>query len=52
MGSVLTDECGFYYFIDIAEGLYIVQVTYDATILSQEVGAVKNELTLVDFNLG
>ena len=52
IGSVQTDDCGFYYLIDVAEGLYIVQVTYGATTLSQEVCAVKNELTLVDFDLG
>jgi protocatechuate 3,4-dioxygenase beta subunit len=51
-GSFITDENGFYYFIDIAEGVYEVRVYFDGILKGMQVAtASKNELTQVDFEI-
>ncbi|MFW9832184.1 MAG: carboxypeptidase-like regulatory domain-containing protein, partial [Candidatus Thorarchaeota archaeon] len=45
--SVETDECGFYYFVDIESGEYTVTVNYNSDI-SEPVVALYRELTLLD----
>lgn len=43
-----TDENGFYYFIDLEVGFYIVKIIDDSSIITIEVATIKNEMTIVD----
>jgi len=51
IATAVTDENGFYYFIDIEPGDYVVQVTYNGQIYSQAITVAKNELAQVDFKI-
>jgi hypothetical protein len=51
IATTSTDENGFYYFIDIEEGVYEVRVYYSDTNEIQVATASKNELTEVNFEL-
>ena len=51
MGTTISDENGFYYFIDIVAGNYELRITYDEELYCQFATALKNTLTQVDFQL-
>ena len=51
ISSTVTDENGFYYFIDIAEGEYEIYVYFGDSDEMQVATASKNELTEVNFEL-
>ncbi len=52
VGTAITDENGFYYFLDIAVGNYTVKVTYNFQTYIQVISVAKNELAQVDFTIG
>jgi len=52
VGTAITDENGFYYFLDIAVGNYTVKVTYNFQTYIQAITVAKNELAQVDFTIG
>jgi len=51
IGTTLTDENGFFFFIDIEEGDYEVHISYDDHTDFEIVTAFKDELTLVLFEI-
>ena len=51
VAETVTDENGFYYFVDIEAGDYIVQVTYNGQTYAQETSVAKDELAQVDFEI-
>jgi ABC-type transport system substrate-binding protein len=49
--TTVTDENGFYYFVDIQPGNYTVEVEHNGTMNIQVVMAIDRELTQVDFRV-
>lgn len=49
--ETVTDENGFYYFVDIEAGDYTVKVTYNGQTYTQETTVAENELAQVDFKI-
>jgi len=49
VGTTLTDENGFFYFVDIDEGEYEVRILYEGHTDIEIVTAFRNEMTLVLF---
>ena len=51
VGTMVTDENGFYYFIDIPAGDYSIKVTSNSQVYIQTATAVSKELTQVDLKI-
>jgi hypothetical protein len=51
LGETVTDENGFYYFLDIEAGDYTIDVTYNGQTYAQTTTVAKGELTQVDFKI-
>ena len=51
VAETVTDENGFYYFVDIKAGDYVIEVTYNGQTYAQETSVAKDELAQVDFEI-
>jgi 5-hydroxyisourate hydrolase-like protein (transthyretin family) len=49
--TTITDENGFYYFVDLEEGAYIVRFVYEDIEYESNISTLDEELSVVDFQL-